>query len=196
MAAAKIDLVEVGRAMGDFRREQFDYYLDLQTGAIVKIPASLVDALTEEGMDLDDFIDERDLEHQTNPEAEDDDEDEAEAAPEPRRELREPEPANREDGLMELAREILVKNSPRYRRIPVLDRPSTLLIMQEFVKTVEDQRSKTDLERALHSPQPFANFFRTVNRDPKYRSRWEAFHLDMLRRYAYAWLQHAGIVPK
>lgn len=196
MAPAKIDLIEVGRAMGDFRRVQFDYFLDVETGSVVKIPAGIVDALTDEGMDLDDFLDERDLQHQTSLDIDEDDDDEGAPQRKPRAERPAPEPAKHDDKMMELARDILVNNSPRYKRIPVLDRPSTMLIMQEFVKTVEDRRTKTDLDRALTSPQSFANFYRTINRDPKFRARWESFHVEMLRRYAYAWLQRAGIVPK
>lgn len=125
MAPAKIDLIEVGRAMGDFRRDPFDYFLDVQTGSIVRIPASIVDALTGEARRTNDG-------------------------------------ARARDSREELA---AVQTDPGAR---------------PFVK----------------SPQSFANFYRTINRDPKFRSRWESFHLEMLRRYAYAWLQHAGIVPK
>lgn len=68
--------------------------------------------------------------------------------------------------------------------------------MEEFISTVEDERSSDLLQRAINQKRPFRRFKDTLIDLPELREQWFAFHDRTMRHRAIEWLMGAGVVDR
>jgi ubiquinone/menaquinone biosynthesis C-methylase UbiE len=69
-------------------------------------------------------------------------------------------------------------------------------IMEDFVQTLPQSRTRERLEWSLNGPKPFRRFKDALYENKAARDRWHKFHNNALERYAIEWLAELGIEPQ
>jgi hypothetical protein len=85
---------------------------------------------------------------------------------------------------MEIARQIVF--SGRFLKLPTKFEVNDWSIMQEFSSSVESDRIREDLERAIHGSDAFRYFKDTIRRHG-IEQDWFAFRQAALRKIAVDW---------
>lgn len=172
MKKLKVNFDEIQKAMEDVVRDNFDYFLDLQTGEVIAFSEEMLDeALSSLHVeDFDDMMDEiESIEFDEVPDL--------------------PEYMEAE---VEMILEILLDESSRYFRIP--ERPSSVAFesMFRFIDTVADPALKTDLHNALDGKGAFRSFKDVLVRHPKERKRWHTHNAKTMKKEISEWLRSLG----
>jgi hypothetical protein len=66
--------------------------------------------------------------------------------------------------------------------------------MQDFIATLEDERTRATLLRAIERNRPFHRFKEAVYRDPEIGRAWSDFHDQRMRHHAIIWLLAEGLI--
>lgn len=170
----KVDLIQLGSAFGDSSWER-SYYLDLETGKVVMIADEIRWEL------------ERIYEEEYDPEAEEPI-DLADALQ--RRDL----PEWRREALLEAER-VEAEYNTRYISVSQPRSNEDYRDMERFIATVEDDRLRDRLWRAISGRGAF-RYFRDVLYDhPRERERWFEFKDAQVQRRITRWLESEGIEP-
>jgi hypothetical protein len=93
----------------------------------------------------------------------------------------------------EIAKRIV--STDRFRRLPTKFEVNEWAIMQDFSRSVESDRIREDLLRAIHGSGAFRNFKSTV-RWHNIESAWFAFRVEALRQIALNWCEQNHIAWK
>ena len=169
----KMDYDRIQAAMEDVKRDEYDYYLDLETGEIISIPvAHLKRLLHTLYLEEDDEPYEREIlfDSSVNTEYQLTEEDEA---------------------ALEVTLEILNKRD-RYVRIPERNSSHAYGVMKSFALTVYDHSLKEELLNALDGPGAFRRFKDVLLKDKKQRKRWHSYNAREMKKYIKMWLKEIG----
>lgn len=90
----------------------------------------------------------------------------------------------------EIAKRII--STERFRELPTKFDVHEWAIMQDFTRSVESDRIREDLLRAIHGTGAFRNFKDTVRRHA-IDSAWYAFRTEALRQIALDWCEENQI---
>ena len=93
----------------------------------------------------------------------------------------------------EVAKRIVSSSS--YERLPTKEEVDEWTIMEEFSQSVESDRIREDLLRAIHGSGAFRYFKDTIRRHGIEKD-WHAFRDDTLREIAINWCEENGVAWK
>lgn len=175
MKKLKVNFDEIQKAMEDVVRDNFDYFLDVETGEIITFSEEMLEE-AQSSLHVEDFDDMMD-------EIESIEFDEVPDLPE-----------YMEDEV-ETILDILLDESGRYFRIP--ERPSSVAYesMSRFIDTVADSDLKTKLRDALDGKGAFRNFKDVLVQHPKERKRWHSHNAKTMKKEIRGWLHTIGADP-
>jgi hypothetical protein len=171
----KIPFDEIQKAMEDVVRDNFDYFLILDTGEVITFS--------------DEILQEVQLRLYDN------DSDEIDDAVEYIEFDDEPDIPDWMGDEVELALEILLDEEGRFIRIPERTSAMAYQSMASFIETVDDQRLKEQLAAALNGKGAFRKFKDILIPYPKERKRWHGFNAQSMKRDITGWLHSIGIKP-
>jgi hypothetical protein len=104
----------------------------------------------------------------------------------------EPQMPEWQKSVFEIAKLIAVDEGERFKRLPGKFEIEDWEIMREFVDSVESNRIREDLERAIHGKGAFRYFKDTIHRH-KVEKDWYAFRDAALRDIAIEWCEQHKI---
>lgn len=170
----KLDLAEVASAMENGSWE-LDYYLDLETGAVVMVSDEIRRELEEiyqefyrpeqeETFNLAEILQQRDL------------------------------PEWHKQALLE-SDQVEQGYGTRYLAIPHADSHQGYHDMEDFIFTVSNRRLQDRLGQAIEGRGAFRRFKDVLASYPHERERWFAFKDERIRQRVLDWLESAGIEP-
>jgi hypothetical protein len=81
----------------------------------------------------------------------------------------------------------------RYLEVPSRSSHEGFRAMEDFARSLDDDRIRERLFDALDRRRPFRAFKDALEAFPEVRERWFEFEEESLRRYALEWLQSEGI---
>lgn len=84
----------------------------------------------------------------------------------------------------------------RYIEVPGQDSREGYHQMEEFIETVEDERLRERLRRAIRGRGAFGRFNQVLYEHPQEREHWHEFREQALRRRIHRWLDEEGIEPQ
>lgn len=167
MNRADIDFDEIQKAMEDTVRDAFDYFLDLETGAVIILShdiiaraTSLLDGHFEDdlaGFDAVEFDQDVDL------------------------------PDWMEDEI-ELSLNIFIYEKERFRRIPERSPARVFAAMTEFAEETEDDQLRNKLRLILDGKGSFRRFKDALEPYPTVKKFWYAFNAKKARLEIGEWL--------
>jgi len=166
----------IQQAMEDTRRDRHDYYLDLETGAVIRISeramrdslASLYTSDPEDNPEEDILID---SEIDTSAEITDEVHDVLET------------------------NLLVILNGERYTRIPERDSREAFAGMRKFADSLEDRSLKESLLNALGGRNSFRKFKKLLAEHLRERKQWHAFNAKQMRSVIRAWIENLGFRP-
>ncbi len=175
MKKLKVNFDEIQKAMEDVVRDNFDYFLDIETGEVIAFSEEMLEEAQSSlhVEEFDDLMDEiESIEFDEVPDL----------------------PEYMEDEV-EIILEILLDESGRYFRIP--ERPSSVAYesMSRFIDTVTDPALKTKLRDALDGKGAFRNFKDVLVHHPKERKRWHSDNAKTMKKEIRGWLHTIGADP-
>ncbi|NMR28535.1 UPF0158 family protein [Crystallibacter degradans] len=68
--------------------------------------------------------------------------------------------------------------------------------MEDFIATLEDERVRAALFRAIERKRPFRHFKDVLYDYPKVQEDWYAFHEKRMRHHAITWLLSEGLIDE
>ncbi|MCW2134422.1 UPF0158 family protein [Arthrobacter sp. VKM Ac-2550] len=68
--------------------------------------------------------------------------------------------------------------------------------MEDFIATLEDERVRAALFRAIERNRPFRHFKDALYDYPKVQEDWYAFHEKRMRHHAITWLLSEGLIDE
>jgi hypothetical protein len=93
----------------------------------------------------------------------------------------------------ELARTIMKDDAGRFQDIPAVDRHESYRLMEEFIGTVQQDRPRDVLSRAIDGKGAFRRFKDALLDFPVLREQWFDFHAKRKREWAEEWLESIGL---
>ncbi|MEW6002034.1 MAG: UPF0158 family protein [Nitrospirota bacterium] len=173
MKRLRLGFDEIQKAMEDIVRDNFDYFLDCETGEVLTLSENIFEEIKlrlyegdydeikedveyiefDEGPDLTDWMEEE----------------------------------------VEMALEILLDETGRYIRIPERESPEAFRIMAAFMETVKDPILKQELSIALNGKGAFRKFKDVLLDYPKERKRWHGYNAKAMKKVITEWLRSIGI---
>lgn len=173
LSKLKVDLDDVVEALGLDPMMEMNAYFDLETGEVAIISQeedSIVESFYEEFADL-----------------------ECEEPLDLAALLAESDYPKLQHDRIILADQIASGFGKRFIRIPLEDTRANFGDMETFVATVENQRFRAKLQKALDGRQPFRTFRDVMDTERRTRERWLAFCREREREQAREWLESVGI---
>lgn len=172
----EVNYDRIQQAMEDIKRDRHDYYLDLETGAVVRISeGALRNSLaTLYTSDPDDNVDEDilvDSEIDTS--------------------------AEMPDEILDALETSLsvILDSERYARIPERDSREAFAGMRKFADSVEKGPLKDSLLHALGGRNSFRKFKKLLADHQRERKKWHTFNAKQMRSVIRAWIEDLGFRP-
>ncbi len=170
MRRLKVDMSELTFAM-DSNLPEMPSYLDTETGEVLSVMAESVrlaeDYVDEHGEDAGGF-----------------------------EEWFAEESSGECDMDAETAYRIAADSADRYVRVPQADSREGYRDMEAFIETVEDERLRNMLWRAIGGRGAFRMFKDTLIDYPEERERWFSFKDERLKERALEWLESLDIEPE
>ncbi|MEW6585128.1 MAG: UPF0158 family protein [Nitrospirota bacterium] len=168
-----VNFDEIQKAMEDVVRDNFDYFLDLETGEVVTFSEEIVKKAqsllyVDEGEELEDDIDYIEF-----------DED--------------PELPEWMIDQVETAIELVLDENRRYVRIPERSSSAAFESMSGFIQTVSDPALKSELTAALSGRGAFRRFKDVLVHCPKERKRWHSHNAKAMKKEIKSWLHAIGV---
>lgn len=158
--------------MEDVSRDAFDYFLDLETGAIMTISNEMLEKAeaTLYKSDSAPIANEKEIDEYDMPEW-----------------------IEKE---VELAVRIFSSEKDRYVRIPERESSDAYNLMKIFTEGVDELRPHDELLSALGSPNAFSRFKKALSAFPSYREKWFAFNAKAMKKTISDWLESIDIKPE
>jgi hypothetical protein len=176
MKVLEVNYDSIQKAMEDVRRPEHDYYLDLETGRIIRVPVHVMEeTLDQLYADYDDddsnedvlFDSELDVSAELPEEAFDD-----------------------------LEKVIsVIPGTERYLRIPERDSSEAFECMKAFAKTISNDTLGTELKNSLKGAGAFRKFKQSLMSFPKERKAWNRYNAKRMQAVIKEWLEDNGIKP-
>ncbi len=176
MKVLEVNYDSIQKAMEDVRRPKHDYYLDIETGRIIKLPVDLMERTLDQ-LYSDYYEDESneevlfDSELDTSAELPEEVFDELETAIS------------------------VVPEADRYLRIPERDSSEAFECMKVFTNTVADSTLRPELLDSLKGTGAFRKFKNALIDFPKERKEWNRYNAKRMRAVVKEWLEDNGIRP-
>ena len=176
MKVLEVNYDSIQKAMEDVRRPKHDYYLDIETGRIIKLPVDLMERTLDQ-LYSDYYEDESNEEVLFDSEL-----DTSAELP--------------EEVFNELERAIsVVPEADRYLRIPERDSSEAFECMKVFTNTVADNTLRPELLDSLKGTGAFRKFKNALIDFPKERKEWNRYNAKRMRAVVKDWLEDNGIRP-
>lgn len=84
----------------------------------------------------------------------------------------------------------------RYIEVPSQDSREGYHQIEEFIETVEEERLRERLRRAIRGRGAFGRFKDVLYEHPQQREHWHEFWEGAMRRRIHRWLEEEGIEPQ
>lgn len=172
----EVDFDRIQRAMEDTARDRFDYYLDRQSGDVVRVSEeSLSSALSILYLSESSFDPGEDILYDSTVN------------------LAADLPDHIEESLESAITTLL--DQARYLRVPERDSGEAFECMRSFADRCESGPLRRLLADALCGGHPFRSFKSALGKFPQDRKRWHAYNAKRMRGIIREWLLVNGIHP-